>query len=166
MPKKRLNLPKQRVVKAPANIIKRGLAFVFDLFLISFIIYPFETILRNIMPETTNFNEAYQTLLNSQDTTLITAISILMALTATIYFSVLEFRFQQSIGKIIARIYVVSDNKDLKFWQCIVRNLFLLPFIPFMLLWVIDPLYAIFNKENKRFSDVLAKTNVVEYHKM
>ena len=52
MPKKGLNLPKERIIKAPANIIKRALAFLMDLIIISFIIYPLENVIKGIIPKT------------------------------------------------------------------------------------------------------------------
>lgn len=161
MPKK-LNLPKEKIVIAPANIIKRILAFAFDLILISFIIYPLESILRSFVPETASYTEALALMSDPANLSLITTVTVAISIIALIYFTVLEYKFSQTIGKTITRLYVVSDYKKLNFWQCLVRNIFLLPFIPFILLWVIDPLYVFFTKENKRFSDVLAKTKVIE----
>lgn len=166
MKKRGLNLPKEKIIKAPANIIKRALAFVMDLIIISFIIYPLENVIKNIIPKTNSYKEAFLLLNNPQYIGILTTISILTAVIAIIYFSILEFKLNQTIGKIIANIYVVSADKELRYWQCLVRNLFLLPFIPFILLWIIDPIYVIFNKENKRFSDILSKTKVIEYYKM
>ena len=164
--KKKLKLPKQRTFQAPANILKRALAFFFDLMIISFIIYPLESVLRNFIPENASYSEAFAIINNPELIPIITTISIMISIIAVIYFTILEYKFQQTLGKMIAKIYVVSDNKKLLFWQCLVRNLFLLPFIPFILLWVIDPIYILFTKENKRFSDMLAKTNVIENYLM
>lgn len=166
MPKKGLNLPKQGLFKAPANLFKRALAFAIDLVIVSFLVYPFERVIRKIVPVTGSYAETYTMLANSENTGLLTTVSILISLAAIAYFSILESKLGQTIGKIALKVYVVSENRELKYWQCLVRNLFLLPFIPFILLWVIDPLYAIFTKDNKRFSDILAKTKVIEYYRM
>lgn len=166
MPKKGLNLPKEKIITAPANLIKRLLAFFIDLILISFIISPLENLIRSIIPKTTTYKETLLALTNTQYSSVLMAVSISIILIAILYFSILEFKINQTVGKMIANLYVVSESKSLRYWQCLVRNLFLLPFLPFVLLWIIDPLYAIFTKENKRFSDVLAKTKVIEYYKM
>jgi uncharacterized RDD family membrane protein YckC len=167
MVKRGLNLPKKRSFKGPANLFKRVLAFILDLFIINLLIYPLASIVRKIVPETTSYMEAYTLLLNNpQYVNILTNISLLIAIIAILYFSILEFKLKQTVGKMVANIYVVSENKELRLWQCFVRNLFLLPFIPFILLWIIDPIYAIFTKENKRFSDVIAKTKVIEYYSM
>jgi len=166
MPRKKLKLPKQRTFEAPANILKRALAFFFDLIIISFLIYPLENILRTFIPENASYSEVFTMINNPELLPIITTISLMISIIALLYFTLLEYKFQQTLGKMIARIYVVSENKKLLFWQCLVRNLFLLPFIPFILLWIIDPIYIIFTKENKRFSDMIAKTNVVENYIM
>lgn len=85
-----------------------------------------------------------------------------MGLLAFMYFTVLEKKFEQSIGKMMTHIYVVSDEKEMKFWQVAVRNLFFIPIFPFILLWVLDPLLMIINKQNKRLSEIVSKTKVVE----
>ncbi len=162
MPSRRLNLPKQRKTKVPANIIKRFLAFIADIIIVSFIVSPLETVIRSVIPGSSSaFN-----LISTAPTSLLTAVSIVIAAIAIIYFSVLEYRFGQTIGKMIAGISIVSENRKLTYWQCLIRNLFLLPFIPFVLLWVIDPLYAIFTRENRRFSDIIAKTKAIEYYEV
>ncbi|MFH1642299.1 MAG: RDD family protein [Nanoarchaeota archaeon] len=166
MAKKKLNLPKERIFTGPASLVKRSLAFIIDIILISFIIYPLENILRNIIPNTASYKDAITVLNNPEYLTLITTVSILIAIVAVIYFSFLEYRLGQTVGKILTNIFVISDTKELKYWQCLVRALFLLPFIPFILLWVIDPLYIIFTKGNNRFSDILSKTKVIENYKM
>ena len=69
---------------------------------------------------------------------------------------------QQTIGKMLMKIYVVSDTKTLNPWQLLVRNLVFIPIFPFVLLWLIDPLFMFFTKTNQRLSEILSKTRVVE----
>ena len=78
------------------------------------------------------------------------------------WLSCAEGLLRQSIGKIFTNIYVVSETKELKLWQLLVRNLFLIPFFPFVLLWIVDPAFMFFTKDNKRLSEILSKTKVVE----
>ena len=68
----------------------------------------------------------------------------------------------QSIGKMLMKIYVISDNKVLKTWQLLVRNIVFIPIFPFVLLWILDPLFMFFTKTNQRLTEILGKTRVVE----
>ena len=74
----------------------------------------------------------------------------------------LEKKMGQTIGKVLMRIYVVSDNNNLKTWQLLTRNLIFIPIFPFVLLWIIDPLFMFFTKTNQRLTEILSKTKVVE----
>lgn len=68
----------------------------------------------------------------------------------------------QTIGKMLMKIYVVSDNANIKTWQLFTRNLVFIPIFPFVLLWVLDPLLMFFTKTNQRLSEILSKTKTVE----
>ena len=164
MKKKGLNLPKQRIFTGPALIWKRIAAFIFDLFIIEFVLaFPFQSIIKRIIPKDISYSAAYRLFsTNTQYTKLLTMVMIMLSLLALFYFTILEYKLGQTIGKILLNIKVVSENKELKFWQCIARSLFLLPVFPFFLLWVIDPLYLFFNKKGQRLSEFLTKTKVVE----
>ena len=61
----------------------------------------------------------------------------------------------------IDQIYVVSDD-GMKTWQVLARNIVFIPIFPFILLWVLDPLFMFFTKTNQRLSEILSKTKVVE----
>ena len=90
---------------------------------------------------------------------------LIISLFVILYFYKMEKNMSQTIGKRITGIYVVSDQKELKAWQVIVRSLVFLPVFPFILLWIIDPLFMFFNKSNQRLSEILSKTRVVEKFK-
>lgn len=47
----------------------------------------------------------------------------------------------QTIGMLILR-YRATRTEDL--WRCVVRNVFILPVFPFILLWIIDPVFLAF----------------------
>ena len=68
----------------------------------------------------------------------------------------------QTIGKMLMKIYVVSDNDNIKAWQLFTRNLVFIPIFPFVLLWVLDPLFMFFTKTNQRLTEILSKTKTVE----
>jgi len=164
MKKGGLNLPKEKTFTGPALIWKRALAFLADLLIINLIIFfPFKKIIGNIIPEFASYSEAYNFLANNQAyITALTLISIVMSLLALLYFALLEFKTQQTPGKMLFNISIISDTKKLAFWQCIVNNLFIIPLFPFVLLWVIDPLFLIFTKSNQRLSEIISKIKTVQ----
>jgi len=164
---KRLNLPKEKSFKGPATIWKRALAFVVDLLIINLIIlFPFRRLFQKILPESASFTETYNFInQNSDFSSAVTFLTIVVALLSILYFYLLEKRLHQSIGKMLFNIYVVSDNKDIHRWQLLVRNIFLIPIFPFILLWILDPLFLFFTKNNQRLSEILSKTKVIENYK-
>jgi len=165
---KKLNLPKERTFTGPANAWKRVAAFAVDLLIINLIVlFPFRSLLQKIIPKSASFADAYNFLNhNSGFSAAITFLTVIAAFLSILYFYMLEKRLNQSIGKILFNIYVVSDNKELKRWQLLVRNMFLIPVFPFILLWILDPAFLFFTKTNQRLSEILSRTKVVENYAM
>jgi len=165
---KRLNLPKEKTFIGPALIWKRIAAFFIDMAVINLVIlFPFRSLFRDIMPKDYNFSEAYKILSSSADYTgFLTSVSLVMSILVLLYFWMLERKMGQTIGKMLMRIYVVSSNKDLKAWQLLARNLVFLPVFPFILLWIVDPLFMFFAKTNQRLSEILSRTRVVEVYSL
>lgn len=161
---KKLNLPKEKTFTGPASVWKRAFAFVVDLLVINLIIlFPFRRLFQKIIPKSASFTETYNFLnQNSGFSAAISSLTIIVALLSILYFYFLEKRLHQSIGKMLFNIYVVSDNKEIKGWQLLVRNIFLIPVFPFILLWVLDPIFLFFTKTNQRLSEILSKTKVIE----
>lgn len=164
MPKKRLNLPKQRTFTGPALVWKRLLAFLADLLIVNLVVFfPFKRIIEKSIPDFASYSEAYNFLVSHQSyTKILTVVSLIMSLFALLYFALLEYKIQQTPGKMLFNISVVSNTKKLTFWQCLIRSLFLIPIFPFFLLWVIDPLFMLFTKTNQRLMEILSKTRTVE----
>ena len=106
--------------------------------------------------------ETFQTLSSPefQKTTIL--ISIFASVIAILYFVILEQKNKQSIGKMLMNIYVESGQKERRVWQQFVRSMFLIPTFPFILLWILDPLFLLFTKDKRRLSEILSKTRVVE----
>lgn len=165
---KKLNLPKEKTFTGPASVWKRLIAFAIDLMIINLIIlFPFRRLFQKIIPKSTSFTETYNYLnQNSGFSTAITFLTVVVALLSILYFYMLEKKLHQSVGKMIFNIYVVSDNKELKGWQLLVRNIFLIPIFPFVLLWILDPIFMFFTKTNQRLSEILSKTKVIENYVM
>ncbi|MFC1704921.1 RDD family protein [Nanoarchaeota archaeon] len=158
-----LNLLKKRSFKGPASIWKRLIAFVLDILLVDIVAgYPFRKILENVIPQG-SYTETYNFLLNNPGLkNTLFLISLALGFVTLLYFAILEYHTGQTIGKMLANIQVESETKKLAFWQCIVGNIFLIPVFPLMLLWILDPLWLMYTKGQKRLSDIFAKTKVVE----
>ena len=160
----RLNLPKEKTFTGPALIWKRIAAFFIDMIIVNIVVlFPFRALFRNIIPKDYSFSEAYKLLGSSSNyASYISSVSFAMSILVILYFFMMERKMSQTIGKMMMKIYVVSDNKELKAWQLIARNLVFIPIFPFVLLWVLDPLFMFFTKTNQRLTEVLSKTKVVE----
>ena len=163
----KLNLPGQPTFKGPAMLWKRILAFVIDLFIIDFVIgFPFRSIIMRIIP-TGSFSENYTYLsTHSNLTTALSLIMFLFGMLAMLYFAILEYKLGQTIGKIFMNIKVESDRDNLSFFACLIRGMFLLFIFPFILLWIIDPLFLMFNKDGRRLSEILSKTRSVAVYNL
>lgn len=189
---KHLNLPKERTFTGPALLWKRIAAFFIDMIIINLIIlFPFRSLFQNIIPKDYSFSEAYKLLSSSTDYTgFITSVSFIMSVLIILYFLMMEIKMSQTIGKMLMNIYVVdarenaidmrvsrrdslasysrstSDNNTLKVWQLLARNLVFIPIFPFVLLWILDPLFMFFTKTNQRLTEILSKTRVVEKYSL
>lgn len=161
---KRLNLPKERTFVGPALVWKRVIAFIIDMLIINLVVlFPFRSIFEGILPEDYSFSEAYKFLSSSTNyTSFLTSVSLIMSVLIILYFYMMERKMSQTIGKMLMKVYVASDNKDLKAWQLLARNLVFIPIFPFILLWILDPLFMFFTKTNQRLSEILSKTKVME----
>jgi uncharacterized RDD family membrane protein YckC len=155
----RLALSKKEV---PAGVLKRLLAFLIDLVVLNLVVvYPFRALIARLIPagsigELASALESSPGVLNQLNFVYIT-IGVLLY----IYFTISESRLQQSLGKMLLGLQVKSGKESPSFWQIAVRNLFLLPVFPFVLLWLIDPLTLIFTK--RRLSDIISKTSVISH---
>ena len=162
-------IPRQKSFFVSASVLKRLIAFFVDIVIINLVIVtPFSGLLQKIIPEG-SYQETYDFLMSSSGNPVIISI-ILAAITvlSIFYFAIFESRLGQSPGKVLMNLYIVSLEKNCKpgFWQCVVRTLFIIPFFPFSILWVADPITALFNRHNQRLMELLSKTKVVETHSL
>lgn len=163
MKKRGLNLPKERKFVGPASFLKRVAAFLIDLFVIYFIIgYPLNSLLKKLIPPTDSFTDYFKYLVDPQFPPIAFVVIASLEIISLLYFVALEYRLGQSLGKMMMKIYIVSDKKELKIWQVVVRSLFLLVDI----IWMIDVIYYVFNKEKRRLFEVLSKTRTVQKYVM
>jgi uncharacterized RDD family membrane protein YckC len=89
-------------------------------------------------------------------------IIFIIALLALFYFTFFEYYLGQTIGDMIFRIRTVSLRKNsgkISLWSAAVRNCYILPFFPFYIFWIVEPLYLAFYKE--RFLEKITFTKVI-----
>ncbi|MBI3027237.1 RDD family protein [Candidatus Woesearchaeota archaeon] len=158
-----LNLPKEKIFVGPAMLWKRIAAFLMDMLIINLIVlFPFRILFEDLVPKNYSFSEAYKFLSSVNYTSYLSLLSLVVSILIVLYFVMMEKKMGQTIGKMVFRIYVVSDNNNLKTWQLLVRNLAFIPIFPFVLLWILDPSFMFFTKTNQRLTEILSKTKVME----
>ncbi len=164
-----LRLPEKRVFIGPASLWKRMLALVFDILLLDiFVLGAFNSVVERMIGTKTGITALYSMLeQNSTQVQALTLLFMIVILITLAYFVLLQYATGQTLGCILLNIHVVEQagEKDFrrpKFWQSLVRNLFLIPAVPFIFLWIIEPVYLYFAKKNQRLTEWLSNTLVVE----
>ncbi|MCX8147370.1 MAG: RDD family protein [Candidatus Woesearchaeota archaeon] len=168
---------KQKILISPANSLKRALAFVLDLIIIDFtLFFPFRRLFQKMFPNISSmdFSSIMNTINDPSINSFLIAVSLSMGALVILYFALFEYMLQQTPGKTIMNIFVINvsrekDGKEakivkerLKLWQCILRNVFLLPIFPFFVLWIADITYIFFNRNRQRLLEAISKTMTVE----
>jgi len=84
--------------------------------------------------------------------------TLVIAVLSLLYWSVLEYKLGQSLGKMLFKLYVVSETEKLTFAQALVRN------IPKTSSWllIIDSLALLRYPYHKRFTERWSQTYVVD----
>ncbi|MBS3144003.1 RDD family protein [Candidatus Woesearchaeota archaeon] len=139
----------------PAPLWKRVLAYVIDALILALILAP----LASFDTSYTSFSDLF----NSFKTTTYTfqfffSVCLILILSLA-YWTVLEYRFQQTLGKYFFHLKIVSEQKHLRFSQCLLRNISKLS----SLLLLADVLYMFFSHTSQRYSETLAHTEVISY---
>ena len=162
----RLNLPGQRMFAGPALLWKRIAALIIDLVVLNLtVLFPFRNALQRTLPAFTSFGAAYTYLMSHPSIQeALVLLSFMMSLFVLAYFTLMDYYLKLTPGKALLRLAVLSETKKLSFGQSLLRNLFVLPIFPFVLLWVIDPLYLLFSSSHQRLSERLSKTRTVEFY--
>lgn len=134
----------------PALLWKRTSAYIIDLLIITAITFP---LLRTF---STTEEEITKIVTGGTQTLSATFVGITAALIIILYFSIFEYKFHQTLGKMLFKIEVVSAKK-LTFTQCLLRSLSKISLVVLF----IDTLYML-KSGSLRFLDKLAQTQVVE----
>jgi uncharacterized RDD family membrane protein YckC len=159
----RLKIPKARVVEVPASLWKRALAFIIDLFIINTVIlFPLEKYFKSIIPATSYKDVARYVMENPSVTDKLTVIMIVISIIIVLYFSLSNYKTQTTLGKYLFRIRTKGAEKEAKYWQHLVGSLTFIPFMPFAVLWVIDPIYIMMSEKRQRLMERIAKLITIE----
>lgn len=138
---------------------KRVVAYVLDSIAMSIVIVTPLTMSFEKSVEDLSFSEVFSYLFSSKDFMLALVIVTMLTL---FYWTFLEWKFNQTLGKIIMNISVESvDKKPLKFSQAVVRNLTKLS--TFVL--IIDTIYMFYKNGDQRYFEELSKTHIIEEQK-
>ena len=160
MPKRNQNMIKY---KEQVSIWKRGFAFIIDMIIIQFIVsLNFNKFLEDSLGSDKSLIDLFNTGLENYSTLQpkLLLISIVTAIAALIYFTLMEFKLRQTLGKMIFKIRIISSNKKLEFYQVLLRNIPKSLFFINYTIWIflIDIIY--YNFTRKRLFDKIAQTDV------
>ena len=135
----------------PAPLWKRIAAFFIDLLIMGLVVV---SQFEHFFPK--DVHRFSKKLTTGAETATIIIFLLIMA-----YFVTLEWLVGQTVGKLVVSIRVVSQKGRVSLWQAVVRNMMFIPMFPFMLLWLIDPLFVLFSASRRRLSEMLSSTAVV-----
>ncbi len=140
--------------KFGASLPRRALAFLADLVVMNLVLFtPFEGILSRFMGG--SWGEALKW---TQVPNTLAIAMVCMVILGLLYLSLLEFFVHQTVGMMLLGLYVEGP---VSFWKALLRNVFIIPFFPFFLLWIVEPLYLFFKGE--RWLERLTNTRTVEF---
>jgi len=136
----------------PAPFWKRFFAYIIDIILVNLIIsLPFRDYFSK-------FSSNLEILFGATDKNLF-LITFIVVMAVIFYFSVLEYKTNQTVGKMLMNIYVVSaTGNKITFTQAFLRNLIK----PFSIVLLVDVAYMFFKRTNQRLFDIFSQTAVVE----
>lgn len=161
---KRYNLPTGKLMLVPATYWKRFTAFFIDVLIIELLIFsPFRKILSKLVVSDLTFTSATTYFESNPDIlNKVTWIMIMVAFLVVMYFSVLQHKIRQTLGMMLFNLWVYTDDKELSYWKILLSNLSFLPIFPFIMLWIIDPIYMLFSSSRQRLMQRLAGIYIVE----
>ncbi|MFH1211063.1 MAG: RDD family protein [archaeon] len=122
---------KLRMNEVNAKFWKRVLAYIIDAIIVNIIIvWPFEGTIKKISEgfNTGNFISVYKYLNANPDFVRnmlpeLGIIFIVIAVLTIAYWTILEYKTKQTIGKMIMNIQVKSERKELTIGQCVARSI-------------------------------------------
>lgn len=137
----RLLRPRSTIVESPASFWRRAFALIVDILIIDLVVTaPFTALFTPLVAELRA--GAWSTIAY---TSAQFAGMIVLALLAYAYFALFEYTLGQTPGMILADTRV---RGQVRLWQAAVRNAFLIPLLPVILLWIVEPILIALRKES------------------
>jgi len=140
---------------------RRSGAFLLDLLIINLvIIYPFRGVFVSYFGKL-SFSKSMSFASQAVPVNLYWALFFISIL-ALLYFAFFDYYLGQTPGQMMLRIKSISlkdDDGRINIWSALLRNCFIIPFFPFYVFWIVDPLYLAFYKE--RFLEKISATQTV-----
>ena len=159
--KSRSKIKKKKEITVEANPITRILSSIIDLLIINLIVLgPFKSVLTEFQKINTE-NLVQNNILSP----ILYNLFFTMFMLVVAYFTIFEFIIQQTPGKILTGVYVESlktKDKKPKFYQCLLKNIILIPILPFVVWWFIDIYYMFKSKSKSRLTELLLGMRTVE----
>ena len=141
----------------PAPLWKRLLAYIVDALIIGFFVdVSFIGLSKKALGDLSE--KTFLSAAIPEITSLIIIMTLVSVILSLLYWSVLEYKLGQSLGKMLFGLYVASETKKLTFVQTLVRN------ITKTASWllVIDSLSLLRYPYYKRFTEKWSQTYVVD----
>jgi len=156
----RLILNKSNSNSGSASFGKRFLAWIIDMLIVNLIIFwPFQGIIYDYFGRFEGMGFDVRLLSGVELSPNAYFLIFVISLFVVLYFSFFEYYMRQTPGKIILRLKVNYDS-DASFMRIIFRNIYLIPFFPFYIFWIIEPLYLLFYRQT--FLEKITGTLTVE----
>ncbi len=148
--------PRTEKFHQQAPFFRRALAFILDLLVLDiFVTSPFSKLFVDMIQRVEQFGPWNLTYTPIEYATVLGVFVVVFS-----YFVIFEYVLGQTIGMMVLKTKV---NRP-KLWQAIVRNSFLIPIFPFVLLWIIEPLTIIFFKRS--VLERISRTRTVHIRKV
>lgn len=146
-----LCLPQARVVEVDARISRRTAAFLVDLLLVWFVIAaPLSIIFAPLAEGSFSQIEAGATALQR-------FAAMLLFMLVWLYLITFEYLLRQTPGMVLLGLRVAGPDG---WWRLALRNCFIIPIFPIILLWVVEPIVLLMR--GRRWLEWISNTRTVE----
>ena len=96
-------------------------------------------------------------IINPQKISAVVILGFMLIILTIAYYSILEFKLRQTIGKMLLGIKVMSKKANFKYSQTLIRNISK----PISILFIFDVIYLLVKKQNQRFFEKISDTVVI-----
>lgn len=133
--------PRMAKVSQDAGLLRRLGSLLIDLLLLDLLITaPFTPLFSRIVGEA-SVSAAWGAVYTGREM----AAVIIIFLLIYVYYVLFEYLLGQTIGMMVMGTRV---SGEIGVWRLLVRNSFILPFFPFIILWVIEPVSILLRKRS------------------